>query len=51
VEFAQATLQGAEADLALAQIELADAKLYAPANGVVQNRILEPGDMASPARE
>jgi HlyD family secretion protein len=47
---AKATLQADEAALALAQCELADAKLYAPARGVVQNRILEPGDMASPAR-
>lgn len=47
---AQATLQGNEADLTLAQCELTDAKLYAPADGVIQNRILEPGDMASPAR-
>jgi HlyD family secretion protein len=46
---AKATLQADEAELALAQCELADAKLYAPASGVVQNRILEPGDMASPA--
>jgi HlyD family secretion protein len=47
---AKASLQGDEAALALAQCELADAKLYAPARGVIQNRILEPGDMASPAR-
>lgn len=46
---AKATLQADEAALALAQCELADAKLYAPARGVLQNRILEPGDMASPA--
>jgi HlyD family secretion protein len=46
---AQATLQADEAALTLARCELADAKLYAPANGVIQNRILEPGDMASPA--
>jgi HlyD family secretion protein len=46
---AKATLQADEADLALAQCELADARLYAPASGVIQNRILEPGDMASPA--
>src|SRR5664280_1709584 len=45
---AKATLQADEANLALAQCELADARLYAPANGVIQNRILEPGDMASP---
>ena len=47
---AKANLQGDEAALALAQCELADARLYAPARGVIQNRILEPGDMASPAR-
>lgn len=46
---AKATLQADEAALTLAQCELADAKLYAPANGVIQNRILETGDMASPA--
>ena len=28
--------------------DLADANLYAPTAGVIQNRILEPGDMASP---
>jgi membrane fusion protein YbhG len=33
---------------ALASHELADTSLYAPADGVVENRILEPGDMASP---
>ena len=44
---AKATLQANEADLVLAQRELADAKLYAPTNGVIQNRLLEPGDMAS----
>jgi HlyD family secretion protein len=29
---------------------LADASLYAPNNGVIQDRILEPGDMASPQK-
>jgi len=47
---AKATLQGYEADLALARRELADAQLYAPTNGVIQNRLLEPGDMASPQK-
>ncbi|HKI70224.1 MAG TPA: efflux RND transporter periplasmic adaptor subunit [Verrucomicrobiae bacterium] len=47
---AKATLQANEADLALAQRELADAKLYSPTNGVIQNRLLEPGDMASPQK-
>ena len=47
---AKATLQAYEADLALARRELADAKLYAPTNGVIRDRILEPGDMASPQK-
>jgi HlyD family secretion protein len=45
---AQATLQADTATLALAQKELADTQLYAPADGVIQDRILEPGDMATP---
>jgi membrane fusion protein YbhG len=42
------TLKANEAALALARTQLADASLYAPADGVIQDRILEPGDMASP---
>lgn len=34
---------------ALASREFADTRLYAPADGVVEDRILEPGDMASPS--
>jgi len=45
---AQATLQANKAALALAQKNLADTQLYAPADGVIQDRILEPGDMATP---
>lgn len=45
---AQAQLNIYEASLKLARQELADSKLYAPADGIVQSRILEPGDMASP---
>jgi HlyD family secretion protein len=45
---ARATLQADQAALSLAQKKLADTRLYAPADGVIQNRILEPGDMASP---
>jgi HlyD family secretion protein len=45
---AKATLEADKAALALAQKNLADARLYAPADGVIQDRILEPGDMASP---
>jgi HlyD family secretion protein len=45
---AQATLQAYEAQLAITERDLADANLYAPTAGVIQNRILEPGDMAFP---
>lgn len=45
---AKATLKVYEAELALAKTDLEDAHLRAPADGVVQERILEPGDMASP---
>lgn len=45
---AKATLQGFEARLVLAQQNLANATLYAPTDGVIEDRILEPGDMASP---
>lgn len=45
---AKATLEALEAQLALNQRRLEDASLYAPADGVVQDRILEPGDMATP---
>lgn len=45
---AQATLAADKATLALAQKELADTQLYSPADGVIQDRILEPGDMVTP---
>lgn len=45
---ARATLNANRAALAIARKQLADAELYAPADGVIQDRILEPGDMASP---
>lgn len=54
---AKATLDGArarqdadEAQLALLQQELKDAQLFAPTNATVRSRLMEPGDMASPAR-
>ena len=45
---AQAMVKSLIAALALAQKELADTQLFAPADGVIQERILEPGDMVSP---
>ncbi len=46
---ARAAYQAAEAATALAQRQFDDTRLYAPSDGVVEDRILEPGDMASPA--
>ena len=45
---ARATLDANRAALAIARKQLADAELHAPADGIIQDRILEPGDMASP---
>lgn len=45
---AEATLKADEAALTLAERKLADTRLIAPASGVIQSRILEPGDMATP---
>ncbi|MGA7980893.1 MAG: efflux RND transporter periplasmic adaptor subunit [Chromatiaceae bacterium] len=45
---AKATLEALRADLSLARERLADATLVAPAAGIVRERILQPGDMASP---
>lgn len=47
---AQADLRAAWAELELAKKNLADTELVAPSAGVIQARILEPGDMASPQR-
>jgi HlyD family secretion protein len=45
---AKSTLKAYEAALDYAGREFADARLYAPSNGVIENRISEPGDMVSP---
>lgn len=47
---ARAMLKAGHAALDVARKALADASLYAPDNGIIQERILEPGDMASPQR-
>ena len=47
---AEATLAANEAALAIAQRDLAEASLHAPVAGVIENRVLEPGDMASPQK-
>ncbi len=48
IAVAHAQLAEREAGLVLARQRLENANLYAPADGVIRNRILEIGDMASP---
>lgn len=48
IEEARAALKAEQAQLALAREVLKDASLYAPSDGVIRNRILEPGDMVTP---
>ncbi|MDA8138297.1 MAG: efflux RND transporter periplasmic adaptor subunit [Desulfobacteraceae bacterium] len=43
-------LQAAKASLELFNIRLKDMTLLSPSDGVIQNRILEPGEMAGPSR-
>jgi HlyD family secretion protein len=47
---AKARLHADEAELARLRKELADATLFSPTHGIIQNRILEPGEMASPSK-
>lgn len=48
IEEARAVLMAGEAQVALALERLKDTELFAPADGVIRNRILEVGDMATP---
>ena len=50
VAAAKAQLESLQASLALLDIRLGDMVLKAPAKGVVESRILEPGDMAGPEK-
>lgn len=47
---ARATLAANEAAAAVIQRDLQEGELLAPSDGVIENRILEPGDMASPQK-
>lgn len=47
---ARATLAAQEAAVAALRRDLREGELLAPADGVIEKRILEPGDMASPAK-
>jgi len=50
IDVARSQLKEAQAQQALADKELADTALIAPTDGIIRNRILEPGDMASAQR-
>ena len=50
VAAARAQWRAAEAALAVARKDLADTRLLAPSDGVIQARVLEPGDVAGPQR-
>jgi HlyD family secretion protein len=46
----EAQLAATEAEIALLKNQLADAELLAPTDAVVRTRVMEPGEMASPAK-
>lgn len=48
IEIAKANLAAAEAQCTILEQRLKDTKLYAPCDGIVRNRVLEPGEMTSP---
>jgi HlyD family secretion protein len=48
IEEAKAVLKAQEAQLSLTQEVLKDTEMFAPSDGVIRNRILEPGDIATP---
>lgn len=50
IDQAKAQLDAAEADLALLKRQLDDAELVAPTDGVIRNRLMEPGELATPQR-
>jgi len=50
VAAAEKRLEALQADLAFMQIRLEDMTLKAPTAGIIENRILEPGEMAGPTR-
>lgn len=48
IAIAKAIVSNSQATVQLATLRLDDANLYAPDDGIIRNRILEPGDMAFP---
>ncbi len=49
IELAKAEVAKAEANVAIRRQALDDAQLRAPCDGIVRNRVLEPGEIATPA--
>lgn len=49
IQAARFQVKSDQAQVALAKINLTDTYLIAPSNGIVRNRILEPGDLAAPS--
>ncbi len=50
IDQAEAQLRANQAQLALLRQQLADGQLVAPLDAVVRSRLMEPGEMASPAK-
>ncbi len=50
VQQAKAQLDAAEADLSLLRQQFVDAELKSPTDGVIRNRLMEPGELATPQR-
>lgn len=50
INAARALVEAGKAAVDYARQELDDTKLYAPSDGIVEDRIMEPGDMAFPER-
>ncbi len=48
LDSAKAEVQRAKAQLSFDRRQQADTRIYSPVDGIVQNRVLEPGDMAFP---
>jgi len=48
IRAAEAKLRAIKGELALAQERLKDTRLFSPSDGIIRERILEPGDMAFP---
>jgi HlyD family secretion protein len=46
----EARLRAQHSEAALLRQQIADAQLFAPADGVIRTRIMEPGEMASPQK-